>query len=163
VPPLRERPEDVLLLFGHFRDQLAAEHGIEVPSCDTTFIQALEEYAWPGNVRQLQNFTERLLLTQPARTLTAAHFQTLLDSSRQPPLLASERASGAARAAGAPEEPMMVLPLEVELREVERRYLERALRAHRGCMQATAKAAGISRRTLLRKIKRHDLDRRDYM
>ncbi len=163
VPPLRERPEDVLLLFGHFRDQLAAEHGIEVPSCDTTFIKALEEYAWPGNVRQLQNFTERLLLTQPARTLTAAHFQALLDASHQPPLLASERATGARRLESGQDEPMTILPLELELREVERRYLERALRAHRGCMQATAKAAGISRRTLLRKIKRHGLDRRDFM
>ncbi len=163
VPPLRERPEDVLLLFGHFRDQLAAEHGLEIPSCDTTFIRSLEEYPWPGNVRQLQNFTERLLLTQPSRTLTAAHFQALLDASRQPPLLASERAAGAARLAGAEEENITVLPLDVELREVERRYLERALRAHRGCMQATAKAAGISRRTLLRKIKRHGLDRRDFM
>lgn len=62
VPPLRERREDIPLLFAHFAEQMAVVHGRPVPRLDPARLQALMSYAWPGNVRELRNVADRCVL-----------------------------------------------------------------------------------------------------
>lgn len=87
VPPLRERHEDILFLFGHFTKKLAKHYGLTPPTYTDSFLDALLEYDWPGNVRQLENFSERLVLSRPQRAMTARDFAKLGTTS-----LAGQRA-----------------------------------------------------------------------
>lgn len=159
VPPLRERPEDILFLFGTFTKRHARQYGLDPPTFSNSFFDALLEYGWPGNVRQLENFSERLVLSRTPRALTRKDFNRLKanrdnetrDGRSQPP-------------------PAFQLDLSRSLEEnlapwvsqLERDYLDRLLRACHGTIGAAAEQAGISRRTLLRKMKQYGMDKRDY-
>lgn len=62
MPPLRERREDIPLLFQHFVLQAAARHGRPALVCDTVLIRQLVGYGWPGSVRELRNVADRCVL-----------------------------------------------------------------------------------------------------
>ena len=62
IPPLRERGDDVLLLFRHFSEAAAGRHGLPLREADASQRAALLTHAWPGNVRELQNAAERFAL-----------------------------------------------------------------------------------------------------
>jgi DNA-binding NtrC family response regulator len=68
LPPLRERADDIPLLAKHFAAKAAAKHGRTSPSLEPALIDALVDYEWPGNLRELENVMERLLvLTEEPR------------------------------------------------------------------------------------------------
>jgi len=157
VPPLRDRPEDILFLFGHFLRRLSEHHGLPRPELEDSFLDAFQTYSWPGNVRELENLTERLLLTHHGRDrLTAAAFETLVS----PPLESS--ASNGER--GDVPDLGRSLPEAVQAASdhAEEAYLRAALARTGGRVQRTADLAGISRRTLLRKLNRLGIDRTSY-
>jgi len=73
VPPLRERPEDILLLAQHFLRRFARKHGVKVTGFSASARAAMEAYRWPGNVRELQNTVERaVILSEAGRPVSAA-------------------------------------------------------------------------------------------
>jgi transcriptional regulator with PAS, ATPase and Fis domain len=72
VPPLRERPEDIGLLFAHFLNAFAAQHRMAVPKIAPDALRRLEMYAWPGNARELRNVAERLIVRGATGTLQVA-------------------------------------------------------------------------------------------
>jgi DNA-binding NtrC family response regulator len=159
VPPLRERPEDILFLFGHFTKRLAKHYGTEPLTYGDSFIEALTEYEWPGNVRQLQNLSERIVLSRPRRLLTARDFAKL----RSTGAAAIFPQEPARHAASAPRRVDTSLSLEdnvsAAVAALEEEYLTAVLRQSSGAIGVAAKRAGISRRTLLRKIKAYDIDK----
>ena len=165
IPPLAERPEDIILLFEHFSDKLSRHYRIKRPAVTDTFLEALQSHEWPGNVRQLQNFTERLLLTRPQERLTQTHFLELLR-----PLEEIERTPGTprrlSRSKGTPDHADTTRPLQTAVDEAiertERAYLEAVLSQDRGRVGRAAERAGISRRTLLRKMKLYGIDKRAF-
>ncbi len=69
VPPLRERPEDVDLLAHHFLERVAGETKRKVPEFAPETLKAMVEYSWPGNVRQLKNAVERMVVLSPGNVL----------------------------------------------------------------------------------------------
>jgi DNA-binding NtrC family response regulator len=69
LPPLRERGEDVILIAEKLLKQLAAEHGLPVPTLEPQLRGRLRAHSWPGNVRELKNAVERALLLSPAGEL----------------------------------------------------------------------------------------------
>ncbi len=160
VPPLRERPEDILFLYGHFIKKLVGQHGLPRPEVSEGFLDALQAYPWPGNVRQLENFCERLVLTHPHQRLAVDHFKRLV----QP--MATAEARPAREDAAARWRPDLDVPLQRAVEQstarVEEAYLRAALDRHQGRMAETAAAAGISRRTLLRKLKHYGIDKEHY-
>jgi len=161
VLPLRQRPEDVVHLFRLFCRELSRRHGVELPSVGQGFLEAMLAHPWPGNVRQLENFTERLLL-MGGECLTARQFHELVRPYQQP---APAGAPGEVPAGAAPVQPSqsdLEQPLVPFMERMERVYLEELLRSHKGRIIVAAEQAGISRRTLLRKIKKHGLDKDDY-
>jgi Nif-specific regulatory protein len=85
LPPLRARPEDVPLLARHFLAQLAEEHGRAL-DLDVDAVGALCRVSWPGNVRQLRNVLERIVVSHPSGRISAAELVTYLDA--QGPLIA---------------------------------------------------------------------------
>jgi DNA-binding NtrC family response regulator len=62
VPPLRERPEDVVVLLNHFLPMFSETHRLPVPELDPDVVSCLVDYGWPGNVRELRNVVERIML-----------------------------------------------------------------------------------------------------
>lgn len=73
VPPLRERPEDVLLLAGTFLQRFARKQGLKVPGFSEQAMAMMTNYTWPGNVRELQNTIERaVILSENGRLISAA-------------------------------------------------------------------------------------------
>ena len=131
VPPLRKRPEDVPLLAAHFLDKHAARLGRPVRRLSAGAAVLLERHHWPGNVRELENVICRALVLETTDVLQAGNL---------PPELS---------AAGVP--PVSVTPLA----EMERRMIERALEASDHNLTRAARALGIDRTTLHRKLKRY--------
>jgi two-component system NtrC family response regulator len=134
VPPLRERPEDIPALAGHFSALLASELGVAPIPFAHEDIAQMQAYAWPGNVRELKNVIERsLLLGQLPRD-----FFTDSTASAQ---------SGDGAQAG------QTLPVSWSLEEVEKHHMLRVLESNDGNKSRAARSLGVSRKTLERKLK----------
>ncbi len=85
LPPLRERPEDIPLLVGHFADRYARRMNKRIELITPETMDALVRYDWPGNVRELQNFIERAVILSPAGTLHAPLAELKLSRGRTAP------------------------------------------------------------------------------
>lgn len=137
IPPLRARAADVPLMIRVFLDHFAEEHGKPKLDISKKALQKLMQYHWPGNVRQLRNVVENLVLFSTS---------SVIDLDELPEALMSGQAGD------------LVVPLGVPLDQVERLVIERTLVGCGGNRTRAAEQLGISRRTLLRKIKELSLE-----
>ncbi|MCD2182275.1 sigma-54-dependent transcriptional regulator [Rhizobium sp. GN54] len=134
IPPLRERRDDVPLLFGYFAERAAKRFGRDLPQLSAAVSRHLSEHAWPGNVRELSHFAERIVL------------------GMQP-----EEVSGAGKAAAAE-----AVPLPERLERFEAEIIRETLRSHGGDVQQSLAALGVPRKTFYDKLQRHGIVRSDY-
>ena len=174
MPSLRDRPGDLAFLFNHFARRLAKEYTLPRPRVTESFLSALLSHPWPGNVRQLENFTERLVLTHPNETLSGAHFQELTRpyTLRGRAAAAGPRDLPAAPPAAAPPAPPPPMAIDPErtlaenlapvVEAVERAYLEALLRRFRGRVGLVAQQADVHRRTVLRKLRALGLSKQAF-
>jgi DNA-binding NtrC family response regulator len=155
LPPLRERLEDIPLLVGHFLRSLATDVGRSVKSVSAEALQALARHNWPGNVRELQNVIHRSLLACRSDEITLADLPPDIRELALPAILPTVHVNGSngARYHDLTEEDI------IPLRELERRAIQRALRATHGSVGRAAKLLGIGRATLYRRIATLDLSR----
>lgn len=164
IPTLRERPEDVLHLFSYFRRKIAKKYRLEPPQTSDAFLESLLVHDWPGNVRELENLVERLTLTHHGKRLTARSFESLkrpyLNPGAAPPELPAKPPDS--RTGAVDLSKSLKDTIEPATLALERQYLDAALADNRGRVGDTARLAGISPRTLLRKMKQHGLDKHDY-
>jgi len=139
VPPLRDRPKDLPLLAAHFATR-ASQAARRPPARFTDgFSQALLRYPWPGNVRELRNVIERAVILADGSELTVTELPERL-------------------AVLAPATPREASPMRERLDDVERRALADALREAKGNRTHAARRLGISRRALLYKLKKYNLE-----
>ncbi len=156
LPALRDRIEDIPTLVGHFLRSLSADVGRDVHSISPEALEALARHPWPGNVRELQNVIHRSLLACRSDEVTLADLPPDIRELALPVILPSlhlNGSNGAARHREPSEEDV------VPLRELERRAIQRALRATQGSVGRAAKLLGIGRATLYRRIATLDLSR----
>jgi DNA-binding NtrC family response regulator len=147
LPPLREHPEDIPLLVGHFIARFNEDLGRQVRGITPAALDAMVAHPWPGNVRELRNIVERaIILHAEVDELRSEHLPDGLG-----------RASGgrlsvppAAAAAGAPGPPAPACGLE----EAEKRLISEALASAHGNQSQAARLLGISRDTLRYRMKR---------
>jgi transcriptional regulator with PAS, ATPase and Fis domain len=85
IPPLRERPEDIPLLFEHFAAQIARQLGTTFPGITPDGMEVLTSYPWPGNVRELRNFVELIITLERDTVITDELVLRHLDVGRRPP------------------------------------------------------------------------------
>ena len=137
MPPLRDRGDDVLSLAGFFVEKFAAEYAKSVAGLTPEAQRLLRAYAYPGNVRELQNIVERAVALESGTLVTAASLPDRLHGGL--PHEASEAAEEAFPESG--------IDLEARLSALERRYLERALDAAGGNRTAAARLLGVSFRS----------------
>ncbi len=146
IPPLRDRIADIRLMTDRFIASAVADNNIQVNQVDPSFYERLEEYSWPGNVRQLKNIVESAVLLSPGGILNE-------ESINLPHTIIRNRNKGAANNTGAETEAFDKMTLD----EIERQVLEYRLKKNNGNRTITAEQLGISRRTIQRKIKEHEL------
>jgi len=147
LPPLRERRGDIPLLIEHFLKEMTSRHGKHVEGISKAARQALMAYDWPGNIRQLRNTVERMVVVD---------MDGLLDTQDLPDEIAplgGERDEGRAVAGKAGPDALIGQPLT----EVEKYYIARALEVTGGKREEAAAMLGIGERTLYRKIKEYSL------
>lgn len=81
VPPLRERGDDILLLFERFSSDFASEHKLQLVTLDNDAKEQLKRFSWPGNVRQLKNTTEQIALFEAGNTIDSQTLHSYLPNS----------------------------------------------------------------------------------
>jgi DNA-binding NtrC family response regulator len=137
LPPLRSRRSDIPLLVHHFLRQFEKEHGKGPLTVSPEALEKLKSYHWPGNVRQLRNIIETVVVFSSGSTIRVEDLPPELFSSQQEKL-----------------EFEMGVPLD----ELERRAILKTLELTAGNRSKAAEILGISRRTLIRRIKELGLD-----
>jgi len=158
TPPLRQRREDIPLLLKHYLTEAAGELGGAAKAIDADALEALQNYSWPGNVRQLVNASRRLTVTAPGNVITAEDIPTDFGGSESPQRAAKEwtrtLASWAERQLHTSSAPL----LDEALPEFEKTLIEIAMARTNGHRQEAAKLLGWGRNTLARKMKALHLD-----
>lgn len=148
IPPLRQRPEDIPLIFQHLLDQLAKKLGYEGNyAYDESLLTVLQRYAWPGNVREMENYIERALILAQGQPLSLHHFPAKLV---QEAVLDERFVQNKAVHQG--ETGHFSL-----LEKQERELIRNMLIQFNGNITKTSEALGITRNTLYKKIKIYGL------
>lgn len=137
VPALRERTEDILPLIHHFRDFFNQKYYMKKEFAPDV-IQIFLDYPWPGNIRELENIIERLMVTTPGDLITEQNL---------PAKFTSKKSEGPyVKVKG-------ILPLQVVLEEAERQLVNEAMARYKS-PEKVAEILGINRATVFRKLKK---------
>lgn len=131
IPPLRERLDDIPLLLNHFCSIYNKKYNKSL-NVDSGVIQTLENYNWPGNVREFQHAVERAVILCESKNITVRDFQF-------------------------PDKRSMDLENSTNLNEVERKAIADAIRKNKGNLSKAARELGLGRTTLYRKIEKYGL------
>lgn len=144
LPPLRERKDDLPLLVHHFISKINVKLGTAITGVSREGMEVLFAHDWPGNIRELMNLLERVVILSSGNVLTAEDVH-----------MAFQRIPRARPPAG--EEP--AISLGETLEEVERNLIIHALRKSQGRQCEAAKALGVNPKNLWKKIRKHGIER----
>ena len=153
TPPLRERTEDIPLLARHFVEKICRIEEISAPEFAAETLARLQAYAWPGNVRQLENAVEMAVALSGGREiLYPSDFAPLAAS----PTVPTPALPPGAFASAPIDVPDYGLDFENTISKIERQILEEALRKTKGNQTAAAHMLGLKRTTLAAKLRSLD-------
>jgi transcriptional regulator with PAS, ATPase and Fis domain len=138
IPALRSRPEDIPCLAVRLLDSLAPPRAGVAMQLDGSAVKALQEYSWPGNIRELRSVLQRALLVAENNVISARELHFF-------PIPLQEAASGAPYSSG------------LTLREMERLHIANALALEAGSVVRAARRLGIPRSSLYNKLNRFGL------
>ncbi|MCP9450556.1 MAG: sigma-54 dependent transcriptional regulator [Nitrospira sp.] len=138
LPPLRERAEDIPLLIETFLPEFCAQHNRAPKAIAPEAMRLLRLYSWPGNIRQLRNLLERLVITVRESTIGPEHLPEEIQVSRE-------------------DARTMVVTLGTSLEEIEKEVIRRTLAEVTNHREKAAKLLGISLRALQYKIKEYGI------
>jgi DNA-binding NtrC family response regulator len=133
LPPLRERKEDIPALVQNFIAKFNEENGKSIAGIEDETLDALMQYDWPGNIRELENYTERAVVVAPGQILTPGDYPQRLTSGPQ------GRDDGG-------------IHIGMTVHEMERRLIMKTLESCKGNRTEAAGMLGISTRTLRNKL-----------
>ncbi|MDX1780228.1 MAG: sigma-54 dependent transcriptional regulator [Thalassovita sp.] len=145
LPPLRQRGEDILLLFSRLAEQFAEEYGCEAPQVTAQEAAQLLQAPWPGNVRQLINLAERAVLQSRRGSGTIASL-LMSDHEDMQPVMTTEGK-----------------PLKEYVEAFERMLIDNTMRRHKGSIVNVMEELCLPRRTLNEKMAKYGLQRADYL
>lgn len=149
IPPLRERKEDIPGLVQLFLQEYSVAHEQPVPRISTEVMQAMLDYAWPGNIRELRNIMERLCILQEGGVISYEHL----------PLSIRTHTPVACQTSTFPDEQsVMESPYAIYDEAQDRKRILAALDRTYGNKKAAAQLLGISRGTLYNKLRRYGID-----
>jgi DNA-binding NtrC family response regulator len=145
VPPLRERRSDIVPLAEHFLRSYSEKNGLPVVGFSDPAILLLQNYSYPGNVRELENMVERAVLMARGRVLMPEHFAAVMkEKGNHEP--------------HDPDVDLLSLPFHKAVAELEKRLIERAIRDADGNKTDAANRLQINRRLLYKKMEEHRIE-----
>ncbi|EHM37419.1 acetoacetate metabolism transcriptional regulator AtoC [Hafnia alvei] len=150
--PLRERPEDILLLARYFLQKFSAENNKDIIGFDVSAIRMLENYPWLGNVRELANAVEHAVIMSTGYMIFV---DDLPIGFKQEMIQDAAVVENSPKMAERLDKPMK---LKESLKQYEKEIIERALAIYQGNRIDTAKALGISRRALMYKLQEYSIN-----
>ena len=139
VPPLRERAQDIPLLVDHFVADFAAEYGRRAKTITPAAMARLQMYRWPGNIRELRNVIERVVIMAPEDDITDRDLAFLAADSPLEKLPDNVN--------------LPAVPLYTARDQFERDYILRELAHQQGNISRTAEVLGVERSNLYRKMR----------
>lgn len=135
LPALRERQEDIPLLAEHYAEVYSKRYNLPQKSFSASAMRKLQQYHWPGNVRELQHAVERAIIMSDEDELQAGDFLFLLQKSESAELDIDD----------------------YNLENVEKLVIQKAISKHAGNISKAAKALGLTRASLYRRLEKHGL------
>lgn len=151
VPPLRERKGDVALLVAFFLDFFATNHNQKKKTLSPEALELLENYRWPGNIRELKNIVERIVIMVP---------DNMVNKKDIPPVI--HQGFNTQNGLETPHENDPVFNLNMTYREAkdhfEKSFIKAQLENHKGNISRTAEAIKLERSNLHKKIKQLNID-----
>ncbi len=145
IPPLRERKEDIAPLANYFVDTLSLDLRREPAALSASAVDVLESYSWPGNVRQLRNVLERVLILEDTAEIRPHHLPAEI---RRP----ETRFASAGHVFELPPDGLSFV-------DVERDLIEQALERTEGNITRAAELLGLTRDTIRYRLEKHDISR----
>ncbi len=139
IAPLRERREDIPLLIHYFTQQAGERYNKEIKEIQPEAQQMLMSYPWPGNVRQLRNVLENMVVLSPDGSLTVDQLPSEIRPAK------GDVTGGMNNLVG------------ISIEQAEKELIRNTLKMVNGNREQAAKILGIGERTLYRKIKEYDL------
>lgn len=144
IPPLRERRSDIVPLAEHFLRLYSEKNGLPAVGFTDEAILTLQNYSYPGNVRELENMVERAVLMARGRVLMSEHFPVRTDANGE-------------KSSRPWEVDLLSLPFHKSVAELERRLIEKAIKDAGGNKSEAANRLQINRRLLYNKIDEHKI------
>jgi DNA-binding NtrC family response regulator len=143
IPPLRERKEDILPLFRFFMDRFNEQFKKGLVNVSEEAVEHIIAYPWFGNIRELRNTVERIILLEKGDTILGNHLSFLTGKE--------------GLSVGTTQFKPVIPPRGIVLDEVEKEYIVEALRIKEGNKNQAAKLLGISRSALLYRIEKYGI------
>ncbi|MBC7456720.1 MAG: sigma 54-interacting transcriptional regulator, partial [Bdellovibrionaceae bacterium] len=164
LPPLRERPDDIVELAHRFLEKFSKSHKKLIDTVQPECLQLLKTYRWPGNIRELENIVERAFIIESGSMMTTACLpnnirENLVTKSVISPTSSKLNSQNETAPAGESQP----LDFEVFKEQAEKDFVINALRANKGKINQTVAQANIPKNTLLRKIKKYNINVKEYM
>ncbi len=147
VPPVRERAEDIPLFIDHFLKEFCRETAREALTVNKEAMEILLNYEWPGNIREIKNLVERLVIMTPSNIVTPGDIPLYIKGA-------------------APVQPKNLFGrtlLKEARKEFEREFISRKLKEFGGNISKTAEAIGIERSHLYRKIRSYGIEQENLV
>jgi two-component system nitrogen regulation response regulator NtrX len=160
VPPLRERREDIPRLVQHFAKRTAEEHNLKPKRFETAAMDALSRYRWRGNIRELRNTVERLMIMTPNESVRVEDLPGDLRSGESPPVrttIAGQEPAAAASAPKADSQGGGAGTLREFKDAAERAYLVQKLRENNWNISKTAEIIDTPRSNLYKKLEQYGI------
>ena len=160
VPPLRERRQDIPSLVQHFAKRTSEEHNLKPKRFDPAAMEALQQYRWRGNIRELRNTVERLMIMAPGDVVRVQDLPVPLrdDEGSPPTSLPAGSASPAPVRSDAASSPAAAAGTLREFKEAaERAFLVEKLREHGWNISKTAEALDTPRSNLYKKLEQYGI------
>ncbi|HEV2705079.1 MAG TPA: sigma 54-interacting transcriptional regulator [Pyrinomonadaceae bacterium] len=154
LPPLRERPGDIHTLVIHFLEHYKHKTGRFVSGISKEAVQALNAYDWPGNVRELENAIERAVIIASGRQIELDDLPEAISRVPREERASTRRERERAASEGRPVKLEIEVPSTID--DIERRAIEATLDYTGGDKTRAARALGIGRKTLYRKLQQYE-------
>lgn len=151
LPPLRDRTDDIPALVPHFIKKFAKQHASSITSISTEALEILKSYRWPGNIRELENVIERAFIVENSSQITAISLPENVRESGKDHVLKS-----------APLGYAGPLDFDAFKDQMEKDFIISALKANNGRINQTVAQANIPKNTLLRKIRKYNINVKEY-
>lgn len=140
IPPLRERPEDIVPLADHFLKQYRKQYNRKVASISPALTRQLQQYRWPGNIRELQHAIERAVILAQGNVLEPEDFYF-----------------GTTAPAAIPTDANLPFQENLQIEDMEKKMIQQAMQKYHGNITDISRELGLSRQALYRRLEKYGL------